>query len=107
MKLTGNYAKEQWGEHAVMPMQLMTGILCALVSHPFDTTATTMQRYGYTSSYEAAKYLSRQPNPLKAFYRGASPRAALFTVAAVTITNVSDMVRNVLEDNTVDNKKRN
>ena len=45
VKQAGDYATQNFGEKYVMPAQIMVGILGALASYPFDTTATIMQRY--------------------------------------------------------------
>lgn len=94
-KQAAHYATTNYGPEYALPAKLMVGALGSLVSHPFDTVATTMQHRGYSKSKEAVKHLWRE-NGVKAFYKGGFARIGLFTTAMLTIDEVQSTVLNEL-----------
>ena len=93
----GNYAAEHYGARYRMPVQILVGMMGALVSHPFDTTATTMQQHGYTKTRHAVQHLLREPNAIKAFYKGGLMRMGLFTTGIIVVSNTRQAVMNQLQ----------
>ncbi|MBP9726321.1 MAG: hypothetical protein KBD83_02490 [Gammaproteobacteria bacterium] len=94
----GNYASTHCGPMLVLPAQLAVGALGSLVSHPFDTVATIMQRYDYKNIKDAATYLWKE-NGVKAFYKGGAARIGLFTTTMITLNKVQQSVLDVLDGN--------
>lgn len=88
-----NYATQNYGPAFSWPAKLLVGIAGSLASHPFDTTATTMQRNGYSNILDAVNHL-RNENGWRAFYKGGGARVALFTTAMVTISKTQEGVIN-------------
>lgn len=91
------YATSQWGSAYALPAQMSVGVCGSLLSHPFDTIATTMQRYNYRSIYQASEYLWNQ-NKMTAFYKGGLARVGLFTSTMWVINKSKQMVLEQLED---------
>lgn len=96
-KEAANYATTHYGPAFALPAKLMVGALGSLVSHPFDTVATTMQHKGYRTAGEAIGHLWAE-NKVKAFYKGGFARIGLFTTAMLTIDTVQNSVLNHLND---------
>lgn len=97
-KDAGDYAVTHFGAAYVLPAQLAIGTVGSLASHPFDTTATTMQRYGYTSPKQAAAHLWKE-NGTRAFMKGALARVGLFNVAMLSISKTQAFVMEKLAEN--------
>lgn len=93
----GNYATTHFGAAYALPAQLCVGALGSLISHPFDTVATTMQHKGYKKTTDAAMYLWNE-NKAYAFYKGGAARIGLFTTAMLTIGKVQKVVLDKLND---------
>ena len=93
--LTGNdaaakFAKDNFGSWAVYPSKLMLSFVGAALSHPFDTTATNMQKtHQPMSMFQSAVDIVNKYG-YKGFYRGFAPRFGLF----FTFTNVIPFVKN-------------
>ncbi len=87
----GQYATKHWGPSYALPAQVTVGITGSLLSHPFDTIATTMQRYNYASVSEAAQHLWRQ-NKSMAFFKGGLARVGLFTSTMWVINRTKQAV---------------
>lgn len=85
------YASSHWGPAYAIPAQVTVGVVGSLLSHPFDTIATTMQRYNYTGVREAAEHLWRQ-NKSSAFFKGAMARVGLFTSTMWVINKTKQTV---------------
>lgn len=94
-KEAADYATTNYGAIYAIPAKLMVGALGSLISHPFDTIATTMQHRGYRIGMHAVKYLWSE-NQLKAFYKGGAARIGLFTTAMLTIDTVQSSLLNKL-----------
>ena len=92
----GNYASTHFGPMFSLPAQLAVGALGSLASHPFDTVATTMQRYDYKNIKDAGTYLWKE-NGVKAFYKGGAARIGLFTTTMLTLNKVQQSVLDVLD----------
>ena len=92
-----NYAATNFVAYYAIPAQLAVGAIGSLISHPFDTTATTMQRYGFNSMLTSAKHLWNE-NKVKSFYKGGAMRIGLFTTAMLTIKNTQEITMRALED---------
>lgn len=97
VKQAGGYAQSHWGEQFVLSAQIATGIFCAIISHPFDTIATTMQRYDLKHVHEAISHLLREKNSYMPFFKGLLPRSLLFTTAALVINKVQAETMRTLE----------
>lgn len=93
----GNYAATHFGTYYTIPAQLAVGALGSLISHPLDTAATTMQRYGYNSTKQAVAHLWNE-NKIQSFYKGGAMRIGLFTTAMLTIKNTQEAVINLLDN---------
>ncbi|KTD35669.1 hypothetical protein Lmor_1116 [Legionella moravica] len=97
VKQAGDYAREQWGSKYEMPAQILAGMGGALISHPFDTSSTTMQAYGYNKPSQAIRHLLSEASPFKALYRGGLARLGLFTSSALVMNSVRERVMEHLE----------
>jgi len=94
----GKYAKENFGNRYELPAQIVVGTIGSLASHPFDTTATTMQKYKFTFS-QAVTHLWEEGG-LGSFYKGCAARVFLFTTAMMVISQTSEKVLSRLTDKT-------
>lgn len=99
------YYSNVFGTDKTLPAKLGVGVVGALITHPADTIATTMQNsHKKISALKAAKEIYRGKNfesaGAKNFWKGGSWRCALFTGSMLTleqaptaIAHVSDEVR--------------
>lgn len=92
----GNYAATHFGSMFVLPAQLTVGVIGSLVTHPFDTVATAMQRYDYKSIKDAGTALWKE-NGVTAFYKGGAARIGLFTTSMLTLNKVQKSVLEALD----------
>lgn len=100
----GNYASTHWGLMFVLPAQLIVGALGSLASHPFDTVATTMQRYNYKNTKDAAAHLWKEGG-IKTFYKGGAARIGLFTTTMLTLNKAQKCVLDALDNNSINQFK--
>lgn len=91
-----NYAVTHIGASYIIPAQIVVGIAGSLISHPFDTIASTMQKYNHQTIKDATKYLWNE-NKVSSFYKGSLARVGLFTTSIITIHKTKELVLNALE----------
>lgn len=96
-KQAGDYAKKTLGASYAVPAEITVGVVGSIVTHPFDTMATTMQQHGYTKVSQAAKHLLSQENAIKAFYKGGLARVGLFTTTMIVIGETQRTIMDRLE----------
>ena len=83
--------------NAALPAMLGVGVAGSLLSHPFDTVASTMQHKNFKRARDAASYLY-QEGGLSAFYKGGLARVGLFTTAMLTMVKTTEIVINTLNE---------
>lgn len=96
-KQASDFATQKFGNSYALPAQVMVGIAGSLISHPFDTMATTMQQHGYTKVSDAARHLCSTDKVIKAFYKGGLARIGLFTTTMIVIGETQRALLNRLE----------
>ena len=83
-------AQDRYGDHALLPAAILSGTMGALLSHPFDTMATRMQRVHHPMSYRMAfNDVLNHLGGTRGFYKGVQFRMALF----ILFSNINPIVK--------------
>lgn len=92
----GDYASKQFGVNWKFPATIMVGLAAALVTHPFDVTATRIQQTLSPISMHAAMKQIYQELGWKGFLKGYEWRALLFTSCMIVIGNLEKFIQKEL-----------
>lgn len=92
-----NYIKEKTNSDVQAELGAVgVGVIGALASHPFDTTATYRQSQdGQIPLRQAVENIYKKSG-IQGFYKGGACRVILFTGCAISIPKISKIVENVL-----------